>query len=319
MDLPKQYGKLARHILQKLCRTSAKRIDLVFDRFITPSIKDAERDRRSKSGRDTPLKISGPNQQRPSDWLKALRNDSFKTELVKFFIDAFQDDSLAHIIAQKTLYVTCESLCYSFSVVEGRVERREEPSLYCIHEEADTRIIGHLGLMPTPAKVVIRTSDTDVLAIAIGNFSKITSGIKLYVEVVLISKNTLRYIDVTSISEKLGPSLSNAIPAFHAFTGCDFSPAFSGKGKVGPLKILESSVSFQRAFATFGSQEILPQWVIEEVEKFVCHMYGKKKLSSVDDARLEAFKQVYEPKKKSRWSLSRDSILVISHLVNLFC
>ena len=72
--------------------------------------------------------------------------------------------------------------------MEGRVERREEPSLYCIHKEADTRIIGHLGLIPAPAKVVIRTSDTDVLAIAIGNLSKITSGIKLYLEVDLTSK-----------------------------------------------------------------------------------------------------------------------------------
>jgi hypothetical protein len=143
--------------------------------------------------------------------------------------------------------------------VEGRVERREEPSLYCIHEEADTRIVGHLGLIPASAKVVIRTSDTDVLAIAKGNLSKITSGITSHLEVNLMSKNTLRNIDViTSISEKSGPSLSKAIPAFQAFIGCDFSPAFSRKVKVGPLKILESSVSFQHRVATFGSQETLP-------------------------------------------------------------
>ena len=84
VDIRKQYGKLARHILQKLCCTSTTRIDLVFDHFITPSIKDAGRDRRVKSGRDMPLKISGSNQQCTSDWLKALRNDSFKTELSKF-------------------------------------------------------------------------------------------------------------------------------------------------------------------------------------------------------------------------------------------
>ena len=95
LDIRKQYGKLARHILQKLCHKSTKRIDLVFDHFITPSIKGAGRDRRVKSGRYMPLKLSGSNQQRTSYWLKASRNDSFKTEFSKFFlVDAFQDDSL---------------------------------------------------------------------------------------------------------------------------------------------------------------------------------------------------------------------------------
>lgn len=106
VDLPMQYAKMARHILQKLCRTSAKRIDLIFDLFIMPSIKDAERDRRSNSERDMLIKILGLNQQRPSDWLKALRNDCFKRELSKYLIGAFQDDSLSHIIAHRTLNVT---------------------------------------------------------------------------------------------------------------------------------------------------------------------------------------------------------------------
>ncbi|KAK4013088.1 hypothetical protein OUZ56_025328 [Daphnia magna] len=48
---------------------------------------------------------------------------------------------------------------------------------------------------------------------------------------------------VTAISAKLGSPLSEAIPGFPAFTGCDYCPAFSRKGKVGPLRILESSVS----------------------------------------------------------------------------
>lgn len=71
-------------------------------------------------------------------------------------IESFQDDSISHIIADKTLNVTFESSCYSFIVVEGEVKRTEEPSLFCNHEEADTRIIGYLGLILTPAKVLIR-------------------------------------------------------------------------------------------------------------------------------------------------------------------
>ena len=219
-------------------------------------------------------------------------------------IDAFEDDSLLNIIGNKTLNVTFESSCYSFIVVEG-IKRTEEPSLFFSHEEADTRIIGQLGLISTPANVVITTSDTEVLAITIGNIYKIRRGITLYLEVGLVTKNTLRYINVTAISAKLESPLSEAIPGFHAFTGCDYCPAFSRNGKIGPLKIVENSLSFQRAFAIFGRHETLPQWAIEEVEKFVCHMYGKKRIDFVDDARLESFKKMYEPKKINRCSLCR--------------
>ena len=148
-----------------------------------------------------------------------------------------------------------------------------EDSLFSTHEEADTRIIGHLKSITTPANVVIRTSDTDVFIIAIGNMSKIHSEVTTYLEVGLVSKNTLRYINVSAISAKLGPQLSNALPGFHAFTGCDYCPAFARKGKIAPLKILENNVSFQRAFSYFGGTEKLPEWVMEEIETFVCHMY----------------------------------------------
>ncbi len=151
-----------RQILQKLCNVRASRIDLVFDRIMTPSIKDAERDNRSVSERDVPFNISGPNQQRPSDFLKASRNDNFKRELVQCFIDYWQDDSLAQIIGNKKIYVTCDVNCYSFVANADKVIRTEETGLRSNHEEADTRMIAHVATIIGPSTVVIRTSDSDV-------------------------------------------------------------------------------------------------------------------------------------------------------------
>lgn len=91
---------------------NAKRLDLIFDQIITPSIKDMERDRRGDCDRDDTFVISGPNQKRPSDFLKALRNDSFKKQIVKFFIDFFCDDSFNNVIREKTVRVTMDFLCY---------------------------------------------------------------------------------------------------------------------------------------------------------------------------------------------------------------
>jgi len=107
----------------------------------------------------------------------------------------------------------------------------ENEALKSSHEEADSQMICHLSTIPSPSKVVIHTADTDVLAIALGNISKIDQNIRVFLEVGIQSKNTLRFIDVSALSGTIGSSLSKALPAFHAFTGCDFTPAFARKGK----------------------------------------------------------------------------------------
>jgi hypothetical protein len=66
------------NFFRKMCRMNAKILDLIFDQIKTPSIKDMERDRLGNCDRDDTFFILGPNQKRPSDFLKALRNDSLK-------------------------------------------------------------------------------------------------------------------------------------------------------------------------------------------------------------------------------------------------
>ena len=39
-DLPVTFGKVANHILNRLCNFNCKRVDLVFDEIVTPAIKD---------------------------------------------------------------------------------------------------------------------------------------------------------------------------------------------------------------------------------------------------------------------------------------
>ena len=65
--LPKTFGKIVRDILVKLCRTQAKTIHLIFDRILTPSIKDAERDLRATDERSATYRISGPDQTKPQN------------------------------------------------------------------------------------------------------------------------------------------------------------------------------------------------------------------------------------------------------------
>lgn len=74
-NVPK-IGKVALAFLKILLYTDAKEVDVVFDRYISPSIKDYERNLRGKV--DRVLKIVGPDQIRPQDFSKELRNGQFK-------------------------------------------------------------------------------------------------------------------------------------------------------------------------------------------------------------------------------------------------
>ena len=73
------------------------------------------------------------------------------------------------------------------------------------------------------------------------------------------------------------------------FTGSDYAATFSGKGKVMPIKKLESVEELQIAFASHASSEVVEESLIKIRQKFVCQMYMEPKLNSVDEARLELF------------------------------
>ena len=206
-------------------------IDLVFDQIKTPSFKHYERDQRSKANdRSVNYQISGHAQTRPPKYKDALRNDAFNASLIAFLVNSWKDNSFADIISDKLIYVTYCEKCFCFSSSEGNVYKNEVDSLHSSHEEAVSRIFFHLHSMSDNSNVVvIRSNDADVLVIAIGQ-AFLKSGV--WIEHGFIPDNSLAYVHVNSIINFLGMELSEAMLGFHNFTGCDFTPAFSGKGKI---------------------------------------------------------------------------------------
>jgi hypothetical protein len=103
---------------RKMCRMNAKILDLIFDQIKTPSIKDMERDRLGNCDRDDIFFISGPYHKRPSVFLKVLRNDSLKKQILKFLIYFFYDDSFSNVIGEKTVRVAMDFLFYVLLLLE---------------------------------------------------------------------------------------------------------------------------------------------------------------------------------------------------------
>jgi hypothetical protein len=62
-----------------------------------------------------------------------------------------------------------------------------------------------------------------------------------------------------------------------------------------PLRVLKSNPAYQKAFASLGSSEIIADYVITELDKFTCEIYGIKRNTNADkqptvhDARYQMF------------------------------
>ena len=73
-------------------------------------------------------------------------------------------------------------------------------------------------------RILLQTVDADVLALAVAVFHHLSSmrpDEQLEIWLAFEIGINLRYIPAHSIASSLGPERSKALPAFHAFTGCD--------------------------------------------------------------------------------------------------
>ena len=98
------------------------------------------------------------------------------------------------------------------------------------HEEADTRMILHLADAINKGfnKILLRTVGTDVVVLSVAAAAKVAIQ-ELWI-VFRMGKN-FRYIPVHKIVASIGPAKSQALPMFHAYTGCDTVSTFATRGK----------------------------------------------------------------------------------------
>ena len=167
----------------------------------------------------------------------------------------------------------------------------------CNHEEADTRMVVHLmnALENGLKSVVVRTVDTDVIVVLIGEFHVIH---EVYPDAdIWIAFGTgkhFRYYHINTLCGNLGRDKLRSLPSFHAFTGCDTTSSFFGKTK---KSAWEAWNSFPTASETFLYIANNPFEVVDfesthfkVLEHFTIILYDKtSSLVSVNEARKELF------------------------------
>eukprot|EP00794_Sanderia_malayensis_P013592 gene13592-15000_t len=240
----------------------SKSIFLVTDQYLPNSVEEMERNRRTAGGA-IKFTLNRREQKRPKQFKKYLSDPCNKIQLVKFLIaDWSNSDRFKSKIGNRCIYVTVEDKCYAIYVEEEEVRCTEAEELFSNQEEADTKTFF--------AANTLNYWDMETYAL-IG------------------SKNLTRVLDIKAIYDNIGPSVASSLPALHAFTGCDYTSAFHGIGKVKALKVLKKDERFQYVFGVIGDDFEFDGDLFEIIQEFVCTLYGLKSLSDVNEARYKKF------------------------------
>lgn len=259
---------------------TCKRIDVVWDTYRPDSVKEATREKRGKGAR-----------KKVSDQTKLPRNWN------NFLLDAENKQELFALLSEKFGYLSCPEDKAMYITAGENVISSGPPMPACNHEEADTRILVHVlnALEMGARSISVRTVDTDVVVILVGHFFDMHRAHGPFdVWVAFGMGKHYRCLYINAICNHLGEPRSSALPAFHAFTGCDTTSSFLGRGKKTAWEAWKSFPDVTNAFLQIRANPFQPIDVMSSqfsiLERFTVVIYDKSNTSgSVNKARRELF------------------------------
>ena len=185
-----------------------------------------------------------------------------------------------------SLYVTHGKECHLITVSENVITSTRIDELCTKQEEAYTRILLHAShAAPQGHKcIIIRSPDTDIAVLACSFSHTIEARILFCTG----TKQRLRYIDVTAIGTSLDAEVCQALPGMHAFTGCDSTSAFVGKGKKQAFQLVKSDRDMCNIMKAVGTSFDVSEEQLDGCERFVCAMYGHND-TDINSVRYKLF------------------------------
>ena len=155
------------------------------------------------------------------------------------------------------------------------------------HEEADTKLVAFVKSykIDNNEKVMVRSpsGDIDILIL----FVQHCSGTNVLIDTG--HGNSRHIIDISL--RFLSETQYHALSGLHAFSGNDYVSSFFGKGKSMFWKTLMKNEEFMKTFASLGGSANVSNDTKQQLERFVCVLYGLKKLVLVDEVRKCMFLQ----------------------------
>ena len=187
----------------------------MWDEYIQDSLKESTHEKRGKGVR---RKVFGSTKI-PGNWKNFLGDQMNKKELFALLTSNIESFSWP---PTKSVCVTSGQAVSACGLSVPMDDRN--------HEEADTRIMVHIWSMEQ--RLYLFVLDTDVVVILVGLFfDLVTIQPSCDFWIAFCMGKNYRLYHINSICESLGEPRSLALPVFHAFSGCDATSAFNGKGK----------------------------------------------------------------------------------------
>ena len=166
---------------------------------------------------------------------------------------------------------------------------------WCNHEEADTRIVVHVRhALEQGAKTVhVRTVDVVViLAGLLHDLVVIQPLTSIWVAFGMGKK--YRFYHINNMYRSLGEPKSLALLMFHAYSGCDTTSAFSGKGKKSTWRAWQAYDDATEIFVSLAKHPFQQLDVdcqqFQKLERLTVKVYDKSSpLCSINQVRKELF------------------------------
>ncbi|CAH1248853.1 Hypp8457 [Branchiostoma lanceolatum] len=280
----KTFSEVADSLLNMILHegSHSSRIDVVFDVYQENSIKSVERERRgSECG--TEFRHIQP-EHKVLQWKKFVLNPKNKTSLTRFLTNEWKQDKYRRKLKDKVLFIACDEGCHKISTERTHVVR----DLNSNQEEADTRIMLHVAHAARSGyeTVIVSSEDTDVFLLCLAFEHTLPTSIFFKCG----TQTRIRYVSISSAARVIGQDLCSSLLGMHAFTGCDTVSAFSGRGKLGALRLVKQNRDFQEMFKLVGTEWELSDELFKKLQNFTCHMYTSRPgTSDVNEIRYRLF------------------------------
>ena len=161
----------------------------------------------------------------------------------------------------------------------------------CTHEEADTRLLLHANhaALHGHLKTLIRTVDTDVVVLAVSVAATLGAGYELWLA--FGTRKHFRYLAGHEMAIALGTRKAQALPMFHALTGCDTVSSFVGHGKKTAWSTWNVQPQLTDAMLNLScAPSNVQDDVMHTIERYVILLYDRTSTcTDIDKARRKMF------------------------------
>ena len=171
------------------------------------------------------------------------------------------------------------------------------------HKEADHRTIHHTHFASNQHdSVCIVADDSDILVLLLYISRRCCCQI-YFREGTHLSKKGILYHNVSLLSQHLGPSICDMLPAFHTLTECDYTNQFYGRSKYGSFKIMQGKKEMMNKLSSLSTRNIDFDFVIECILR-VIYNRPRKETTPGDSRYANAFCQEKREEKKIDYHLT---------------